>query len=145
MGKVIQFETGLQEFTLNSAVTVYFNPTDTAFINRVFDSVELLDAKENEYQAALDGMEDNAQLFELACAHNAEIREVINGIFGDDVCTPLFGDMDASALADGLPVWANLIMAIIDTFDDEFAQEKKKKNPRLAKYTAKYSNRAKTK
>ena len=53
--------------------------------------------------------------------------------------------MDASALADGLPVWANLIMAIIDTFDDEFAQEKKKKNPRLAKYTAKYSNRVKNK
>ena len=143
MAKTIQFDSGLQEFSINGAVTVYFNPTDPEFINKVFDTVEMLDEKENEYHAALDGMEDNAQVFDLARAHNAEVREAINGVFEQDVFTPTLGDMNVSALAGGLPVWANLLMALIDIFDDEFAAEKKKTSPRIAKYTAKYSKRAK--
>jgi hypothetical protein len=143
MAKTISFASGVQEFSLNGNVTVFFNPTDSAFINRVFDGVKALDEKENQYLAALNALEDNEQVFELASAHDSEAREIINGIFGDDVCAAIFGDMNISALADGLPVWANLLMAVIDTFDGEFAEEKKKTSPRVAKYSAKYSKRAK--
>ena len=46
--------------------------------------------------------------------------------------------MSIYAIADGLPIWANLMLAIIDEFDASFVAEKKKTNPRIQKYTKKY-------
>ena len=45
--------------------------------------------------------------------------------------------MSLFTIADGLPIWANFILAIIDTLEGDFAEQKKKTNPRVAKYTAK--------
>ena len=42
-------------------------------------------------------------------------------------------------MADGFPIWANFMLAIIDQFEGEFAEQKKKTNPRIQKYTAKYN------
>ncbi len=143
MAEVIKFDTNLKEFSLNEQTSVFFNPTDMSFIERVFSTVEKLEAVDEAYGAAIDKVEDNAEVFDLAHAHDDEIRAQINALFGKDICTPVFGEMSVSAIADGFPVWANLLFAIIDKLDDSFMEEKKKTNPRLAKYTAKYSRRAK--
>ena len=66
------------------------------------------------------------------------MKETINGIFGKDVMTPLIGDMSAYAMADGLPVWANIILAIIDVMDASITEEAKKSATRIDKYTKKY-------
>ena len=66
------------------------------------------------------------------------MREVINGVFEDDVCTPIFGGMNVYSLADGLPVWCNFLLAVMDEVDTSFAREQKATNPRITKYTAKY-------
>lgn len=42
------------------------------------------------------------------------------------------------ALAEGLPLWANLLFAIMDEMDETVMREKKAMNPRIAKYTKKY-------
>lgn len=145
MAEIIKFETGIEEFNLNGQKTVYFCPTDMNFIETVFRVVETLDQKELVFQKELEalGEDEEAKVFDLGKAHDQEIREEINGIFGDDICTPVFGTLNVFALADGLPVWANLLFAIIDKLDDKFVAEKEKTNPRLAKYTAKYSKRRK--
>lgn len=145
MADVIKFDTGLKEFSLNEKTSVYFNPTDMVFVERVFAAVEKLGDIDEAYGEAIDKLDDNAAVFDLARAHDAEIRAEINEVFGQDICTPVFGEMSVSTLADGFPVWANLLFAVIDTLDDTFAEEKKKTNPRLAKYTAKYSRRGKKK
>lgn len=143
MAEVIKFDTGLKEFSLNEKTSVFFNPTDMVFVERVFSTVEKLGEIDDAYNAALDKVDDNAAVFDLARSHDDEIRQNINALFGKDICTPVFGEMSVSTIADGFPVWANLLFAIIDTLDDTFAEEKKKTNPRLAKYTAKYSRRGK--
>ncbi len=143
MAEVLKFETGIKEFSLNGEKSVFFSPTDMNFVEKVFRVVENLDQKEQDFQKELETLseEEEAKVFDLGRAHDAEIRQVINGLFDDDVCTPVFGNLNVFALADGLPVWANLLFAIIDTLDEEFVKQKEKTNPRIAKYTAKYGKK----
>lgn len=140
MADVIRFDNGLKEYSLNDAVTVCFNPTDIKFIERVFDVFDEMDKKQEAYKAEIDKVDDR-RVFDLANRYDAEIRDMINGIFGQDVCTPLFGCMSVNTLADGLPLWANLFFAIVDTFDVAFVEQKKRTNPRIKKYTEKYSKK----
>lgn len=145
MAEVIRFDTGLQEFNLNGQKSVFFSPTDMNFIESVFRTVETLDQREQDFQEKIKALpeEDEDKVFDLGRAHDAEIREEINALFNDDVCTPVFGSLNVFALADGLPVWANLLFAVIDKLDEEFVKQKEKTNPRLEKYTAKYNKRRK--
>ena len=50
----------------------------------------------------------------------------------------LFGGMNVYALANGLPVWCNLMLAVMDEIDSSFAREQKATNPKLQKYLNKY-------
>ena len=141
MAEIIRFETGVKEFSLNDAVTVRFCPTDMDFIEKVFNVADTIDKRTEEYQERVKNLEDNRDVFDEARAIDGEIRDLLNSIFDMDICTPLFGSMSTFAAADGLPVWANLIFAIIDTLDGDFAEQKKRTNSRLKKYTAKYQRR----
>ena len=69
---------------------------------------------------------------------DAEMRSMIDEALGAPVCDALFGDMNVYALADGLPVWANLMLAVMDEIDTSFARQQKLTDPRISKYTAKY-------
>ena len=69
---------------------------------------------------------------------DGEMREIINDVFEFDVCSGLFGELNVYALAEGLPLWANLLFAIMDEMDETVMREKKAMNPRIAKYTKKY-------
>lgn len=134
----LQFDSGVREYTLNGAVTVRFNPTDMVFAERLFQVFDELDARQERYTAEVEKTEDNKALFSLARAMDTEMRETINGIFGADVCTPLFGSMSVYAASGGLPVWCNLLLALIDEMDESFTAEKAKTNPRIQKYIKKY-------
>ena len=63
---------------------------------------------------------------------------MIDEALGQPVCGALFGGMNVYAMADGLPVWCNLMLALMDEVDTSFAREQKATNPRIRKYTAKY-------
>lgn len=62
----------------------------------------------------------------------------LTGAFGDAVCDVLFGGMNVYALANGLPVWCNLMLDVMDEIDSSFAREQKATNPKLQKYLNKY-------
>lgn len=134
----IRFDTGIVEFNLNDAIKVYFNPTDSAFVERIFDTFDELDKKQEAYKAEIDKCSDKKEIFEIARRRDAEMREMVDGLFDKPVCSALFGGMNVYALAGGLPVWCNLMLAVIDQIDTSFAAEQKKTNPRIAKYTAKW-------
>ena len=136
----IRFDTGVQEFNINGAVTVRFCPTDMNFIEKVYNVLEHIDKRQESYRAEISSMKDE-EVFDFSRRLDAEAREEINSVFGSDICTPVFGDLSLYAVADGLPIWANLILAIIDQFDGAYAEEKAKTNPRIEKYTAKYARK----
>lgn len=136
----IKFDTGLKTFDINGKCQATFAPTDMAFIERVYNALENMDKKQSEYKDIAEAA-TNAEVFDLARRMDTEAREEINAVFGFDICGPLFGTMNVFTVADGFPVWANFMLAIIDQFEGEFAEQKKKTNPRIQKYTAKYGKR----
>lgn len=132
----IQFASGVKEYTINDKCTIAFNPTDSNFLERLYNTFEDLDKKQEEYRN--EAISDGREAFKKNRERDEEMRNAIDGILGDGVCAALFGSMNVYALADGLPVWANLMLAIIDEMDDSIKAEQKKTSPRVAKYTARY-------
>lgn len=134
----LKIESGVKEYNLNGKVTVLFNPTDTNFVEKYFNVFSSLDERQTRYGEAIAKAESNAAVFELARNMDEEIRTELNSLFSTDICTPLLGEMSICALAGGLPIWANILLAMLDEMDSTFAQEKKATNPRLEKYIKKY-------
>ena len=140
----LNFSTGVKEFTINGKVKVYFNPTDIAFIERVFSLFDKMDEAQEEYNAATKNASGMTDILERYRNHESTVRGLINDVFGADVCDAIFydeacGSLSVFSLSEGLPLWVNLMLAIIDKTDEAFSAEKKATNPRIKKYTAKYN------
>ncbi len=136
--KELVFDTGLVSFSINGVCEVSFNPTDSGFVKKLFDAFDTLDKKQDAYKAEIERIADKKQIFEIARQRDEEMREIIDGVFEAPVCDAVFGRMNVYALADGLPVWCNLMLAIMDEIDTTFAREQKITNARVKKYTDKY-------
>lgn len=129
----IRFETGEERFDLNGKCQVCFNPTDPGFAERlcgVFARMEQLHA---------EGADEADGTFDRGRALDREMREQIDGLFGAPVCEALFGDMNVCALAQGLPVWCNLLLAVMDVIREAVEARSAEMNPRIAAYTARYA------
>ena len=137
----LNFSTGKRPFNINGVVEVSFNDTDAAFVSEMYDAFSRLDEKQERYRNRVEKTADKAEVFSIMRELDEEIRGVINNLFEKDVCTPLFGKMNLFALADGLPLWANLMLAIMDQIDSGFTREQKATNPRVQKYTAKWQRK----
>ena len=137
----IVFDTGLVEYTINGKATLVFNPTDPNFIEKLFNTFDGLDEMQTHYANELEKVKDNKDAFRATNELDAEMRKVIDEALGNGISEALFGHMNVYATADGLPVWCNLILAIMDEMHDSVAREKKATDPRIAKYTAKYKKK----
>jgi hypothetical protein len=140
---VILIDSGVVTKTLRTTdgkeCSFSFNPLDMAFSRKLFTAFEKLDAKQEKYKEEVQKNADKTEIFDIGEKMNAEMRDIIdNDVFGFDVCDSLFGSMNVYALANGLPVWANLLFAMVDETDNAYAREQKLTNPRIAKYTKKY-------
>ena len=134
----ITFDTGVVSFDLNGKTTIDFNPTDSVIVEKIYNTFGELDRKQDAYKAEIEKRGNEREIFDIARRRNQEMRGIIDDLFGKPICDELFGDMNIYALADGLPVWCNLMLAVIDQIDTTFSREKKATNPRVAKYTAKW-------
>lgn len=133
----LNFDTGIVTFSVNGACEVAFNPTDSAFVEKLFNAFDTLDQRQERYKAELEKVADKREIFAIARKQDTEMREIIDSVFGP-VSGAIFGGMNVYALANGLPVWCNFLLAVMDEVDTTFAREQKATNPRIAKYTAKY-------
>lgn len=134
----LNFDSGLVTYSLNGKCDVSFNPTDSNFVDRLYSAFEELDKKQESYKAQVEKMTNSREIFNFAKDRDAEMREIIDNLFNEPVSDSLFGGMNVYSMAGGLPVWCNLIFAVMDEIDSSVAREQKATNPRLAKYTAKY-------
>lgn len=149
----IRVDTGIREYPVmdmdgNVLTTVRMNPTDMNFIETVFNALEDIDRMYTGYQEEVkkiekieDDTEAGVQMFDLTGNANVQIREKINNLFSTDICTPIIGNMSILTPADGFPLWANILFGFIDLFDAKLVEEKQKQNPRIEKYTKKYSRK----
>lgn len=134
----LNFDTGVVTFSVNGKCEVSFNPTDSAFVERLYAAFEELDKKQEGYKAQIEKIAGKKEIFDFAKERDAEMRGVIDGVFEAPVSSAVFGSMSAYAVANGFPVWCNLMLAVMDEVDTTFAREQKLTNPRISKYTNKY-------
>ncbi len=139
--KELNFDSGLVTYSLNGKCEVSFNPTDSNFVERLYSAFEELDKKQEGYKAQVEKMANKREIFDFARERDAEMRGIIDGVFDAPVSEAVFGGMNVYAIASGLPVWCNLILAIMDEIDTTFAKEQKSTNPRLQKYLNKYQKK----
>ena len=139
--KELNFESGLVTYSLNGKCEVTFNPTDSNFVERLYSAFEVLDKKQESYKAQIEKMGDKKEIFRFARERDAEMRGIIDDLFDVPDSDALFGGMNVYAIAAGLPVWCNLMLAVMDEIDTTFSREQKATNPRIAKYTAKYKKK----
>lgn len=150
---VIRIDNGVREYPItdennNVLTTVSLNPTDMNFAESVLNALENIGTMYTEYQDEAERIskmenekEAGVKMFELGRSADSKIRAELNGLFEKDICTPILGKMSCLTRADGFPVWANIIFGFVDLIDEKIVEEKKKENPRIEKYTKKYSRR----
>lgn len=146
--KFLNIDTGIKTFVLKPSdkedgedeVSVRFNPTDTNLAHRIYDTFDELSSTEEEYQKRLDAAAGTAEVFEITEELDAHMREKVNALFDKDICTAIAGDTNMYAMAGGMPIWANLVLAIFDEMEDTYSVEQKLHSEKMKKYTDKYNN-----
>ncbi len=137
----LQFNTGIRSYTVNGVKDAFqVNPTDADFVERLYRTFEDLDKKQQSKDKEAEKA-SGVDAFELARSYNSEMRKAIDGVLGDGVCGRVFGTMNVYAMAGGLPVWANFLLALMDECDTSFARQQKQMNPRIKHYLAKYQKK----
>lgn len=139
MAKSLSFDTGVVEYDINGAATVRFNPADAEFAERLYRTFSDLDARQGEFQREVEEIgEDGDRMFAYARERDHEMRGIIDGLLGEGVADALFPDMNCYALADGLPVWINLMFALAEEVEGAYTSQQKRADPRLRSYNKKY-------
>lgn len=134
----LNFDTGLVTYTVNNRCEVTFNPADVSFVKRLFDTFDGLSKRQDDIENG-NKETSGAELFDLVEQQEKKMREDIDGIFQQPVSDKIFGNLSVYALASGLPLWCNFLMAVIDKVDEALEAEQKLASPRVSKYMAKYA------
>ena len=129
--KSLTFDTGIVEYDINGMATVCFNPADESFTRKLYGTVELLDGIQ-------DRVASDSTPFDSFGDLDAEMREAIDDLLGPGVADALFQNMNCYAIADGFPVWMNLVMALVDEVTEAYAREFGKTDARIRAYSGKY-------
>lgn len=144
--KTLTFDDGIVEYDINGKATARFNPTDTAFIERMWRTFSDLEDKQSQLQAEVDEIgeiEDDLERGERMIAYlkerDADMRKTIDELVGEGVADALFNDMNCYAIADGVPVWINFMFMIADEIYDNLSKSESQAKPRLDSYSDKYT------
>lgn len=135
--KTLNFDTGIVTYSLNDKCEIKINPTDSMLVGRLIGLVDGLGEIREKYAAEVEKA-DARDVYNISVKFDNDMRKEIDAALGAPVCDAVFGDMSVLALADGLPVFCNLIFAILDEVDAGWEREGKKTSSRMASYTAKY-------
>lgn len=154
----LNFATGRVRYKVNGDSEIEFNPTDTEFSRRVLNIFRDLAEKQEAYAKALSADEpdmvkalDDPEAAKQAVARadtvldtvaqmDKDMRAAIDSAFqSPGTADAVFGSTSLYAYADGLPLWANFLMAVIDEMPASAEKQAKLTDPRLRKYVGKYS------
>ena len=116
----LNFNSGIESFSVNGVENALrFNPTDIELLRKIYVSMKDLEAKQKERNSAQSDSDDIIDTLNKAKQLDTEMRSIIDGVFGDGLCSTIFGDASLYAFADGLPVWPLFILAVINLFNKD--------------------------
>lgn len=135
----LNFDNGLVSYEVNGVPNaVVFNPADMSFVDKLLNFFEVYSKKHDTLSRDIQNLEDNRKIFELCDNMDKEIRTSINTLFGENASENLFPDMSCCAMANGLPLWMNFTLAVMEEVQQACDSQKTKLNPRIQKLVAKY-------
>lgn len=134
----LSFGSGVKTYTVNETCEISFNPASSQFAQKLLDTVDrcqqVMDETKKK-QAAVEA--DKAAVFELAAEQDGKISEHIDSLFGPGKSAQLF-TWGPTAWSDGLPVWLNFCMAILDEVAQNVTQQQGQASERMQEYMKKY-------
>lgn len=136
--KSLQINTGVEEYRLNDAVSVYLNPADPGFVKRLLDRFSELEQQDKAWREKLKAIEDPAEVLKAYDEGDLMFRSAVDDVLGEGVCSALLGSVSVLAFADGAPIWMNILLAIMDIIDEAVSREQSTVNPKLEQYLKKY-------
>lgn len=135
----LNFDKGLQPYCVNGEENVfYINPTDTGFIARLSDTFDALRALWDSRGDGIENSDDFKSVIDRMEEMDKETRKIIDGLLGEGVSAKVFGTVSTFALADGFPLWANFLLALMEDCNGAYQRQKALSNPRLQRYLTKY-------
>ena len=157
----ITFADGLQTFTINGGYEIRFQPTDLKFAERIFSVMEEMSEIQTRYAAMgenalpdvdFSAMNENSETaqaytretrerFDAFQQIDSELRNRIDALLGDGAAKGIFGGTNLTAHADGLPIWLNLLLALLDVFPEQAKKEAGLSDERLKAVTARYTQK----
>lgn len=156
----LSLDTGLKEYAVNNAV-IRMNPTDMTTAQAIFDAMEKMGGIQAKYAAmgqddlpevdfdAISGDEAKAAEYAAQTQNrldafrqvDMELQAEIDSLFGEGTAQGVFGSMSLTAYADGLPVWLNLLLALLDQFPEAAKAQAGMSDERLKAVTARYTQK----
>lgn len=134
----LDFSRGIATFSLAGLCEVSFNPADTTFIEKLYSTMEKLRTSQDKFAKAAEEIGPSREMFDLSRKHDEEVKSAIDSLFNAPVSDVLFSDVSPCASADGLPIWMNLLLAVMDQVESRVGDAQQKADPRIAKYMEKY-------
>lgn len=137
----LNIDTGEQTYSLNGDCEVHFNPSDASFIRKLYDTFSAMAQKQDEYTKKRETIDATKvdELFEFLAEEDKKMREAIDGVFDVPVCDKIFKDKSLYSLTtSGIPLWAGLLLAIIDECHVDIETLNKEGNKTVQKYIKKY-------
>lgn len=136
--KQIHLDSGTQEYTLNDSCVIRFNPTDIFFVEQLYNAVDQLGQMEDKRAELAQTAEDVMAKFAAWHEMDSKAKQIINDLFGTEVCAACWGNVSPLAFSGGFPLWANLLCAVMDEIDETIKTEQAAATPRVNKYLKKY-------
>lgn len=135
----LSYTAGKQEYTLPGGSVIYFDPCDSEFANKVV--VAFRNCHKIQKSFPEKPFEDLDEQLAFIQKMNADIREEIDKAFDAEVCTKACCGSSPISISDGLPVWMNFLMAVIDEIDANMPEGEKRSRARVQQYMDKYNTK----
>lgn len=139
----INFSTGVVERKVNGIRSIYYNPSDIGFADRLFSLASKVEEIDKKLREKLDKA-DAAKSFDYYRVAEKQKREAVDEVFGAGFCEDVFKgtSVTASLAGDGGTPLENFIFAVLDDMDADVRDKLDRRSDKINKYTEKYRNRA---
>ena len=138
----LNIDDGLVAYSVNGGkATITFNPTDASFFKRLYDTFSKLSAMQDSANKNVEDAPEKVYeaLNEISAQMKAQLDETLAPFCNvPSICEAVYGGMNLWAYSNGVPVWCNLVLSLIDTAEGAAAEQKTLSKTAMEKYTKKY-------
>lgn len=130
------FDRGYKEYQIgdDENAVIRINTADVGILAKLNEAVKNIEQIQKKYENAEKA--ESTDAIQLITECDKDIREQINYIFGSDVCTVAFGEINCLSLVGGKPIFENFLEVLIPVMQADFESAQKISDEKVGKYTS---------